>query len=90
MNPFFRVHGSKGTMHCEPAFNYDGQHLIAQIPGQKAIDMPSAAKDPSQFPPQADHFAECIMQNKEPHTPGEEGLRDLKLIDDIYRACGRG
>jgi hypothetical protein len=26
------------------------------------------------------------MNNKEPLTPGEEGLRDLKLITSIYEA----
>ena len=89
MNPFFRVYGSKGVMNCEPAFNYSGQHMMAQIQGQPVIDIPSTGKDPYQFTAQADHFAECIVQNKEPHTPGEEGLRDMKLIGDIYRACGR-
>jgi len=55
MNPFFRVHGSRGVITCDPAFNYSGQHLVGQIQGQGAIDIPSTGKDPYQFTPQADH-----------------------------------
>jgi hypothetical protein len=29
------------------------------------------------------------LQNKEPHTPGAEGLRDVKWISEIYKSCGR-
>ena len=50
-----------------------------------------------QYVPQRDHFAlemdhmsECVMQNKEPLTPGEEGLRDIKLIMAIYEAAKAG
>jgi predicted dehydrogenase len=37
-----------------------------------------------------DHLSECVMQNKEPLTPGEEGLRDLKIITAIYEATKTG
>jgi predicted dehydrogenase len=30
------------------------------------------------------------MQNKEPLTPGEEGLRDLTIITAIYQAAQTG
>jgi predicted dehydrogenase len=90
MPPFFRVYGSRGTLHCEPAFNYSGQQWTARMQGQAPVENQSTGKDPYQFTPQADHLAECIFDNKEPHTPGEEGLRDMKLMADIYRACDRG
>ena len=37
-----------------------------------------------------DHMSQCVMENKTPLTPGEEGLRDLKLITAIYEAAGSG
>lgn len=37
-----------------------------------------------------DHFAEAIRANREPHTPGEEGLQDQKLIEAIYEAAAGG
>ena len=33
---------------------------------------------------------ECVMDGKEPLTPGEEGLRDLKLMMAIYEAARSG
>jgi predicted dehydrogenase len=89
MTGFFKVHGSKGEMLAQPAFNYDGLRLQADIDGQPSIDEPNPARDPSHFVAEADHFAECILNNKEPVTTGEEGLRDMKLIEAIYRSCER-
>ena len=86
---FYRVHGTKGMMHVEPAFGYDGLHLTANINGQPHIDEPNPEKDPAQFPREADHLADCIIENREPKTAGEEGLRDMKLMSAIYKSCGR-
>jgi predicted dehydrogenase len=87
MSGFFRVHGAKGWIEADPAFNYDGLHLRADYAGTK-LDEPSAARDPYQFSAQADHFSQCILQNQEPKTPGEEGLLDMKYITEIYRSAG--
>jgi len=86
---FYRVHGSKGMVHVEPAFGYDGLHLTANINGEPHIDEPNPEKDPAQFPREADHLADCILENKEPKTAGEEGLKDMKLMMEIYKSCGR-
>jgi predicted dehydrogenase len=88
MPGFYRVHGSRGWLNLEPAFGYQGMHLTAQIQGQPAIDEPQTEKDPAHFVREADHFSECILQDKEPKAPGQEGLRDMKLIEYIYRSCG--
>jgi hypothetical protein len=44
----------------------------------------------------ADHFAremghmtECVLRDQKPCTPGEERLRDMILMDAIYRAAKR-
>ena len=37
-----------------------------------------------------DHMSECVMKNSEPLTPGEEGLRDLKIMMAIYEAARTG
>jgi predicted dehydrogenase len=37
-----------------------------------------------------DHMSDCVMQNKEPLTPGEEGLRDLTIMMAIYEAAKSG
>ena len=64
-------------------------HLIANINGERRIGEPSLEKDPAQFPREADYLADCILENKAPKTAGEEGLKDMKLMMEIYKSCGR-
>ena len=87
MPGYFRVHGSKGVLHVENAFSYDGLALRADIYEEPPIVMSSPERDPSHFVAEADHFAECIQQNKQSKAPGEEGLRDMELITQIYDSC---
>ncbi|MEH1933899.1 MAG: hypothetical protein V7L14_09235 [Nostoc sp.] len=35
-------------------------------------------------------LSESIMANKQPKTPGEEGLQDIRLIQLIYQADRTG
>jgi predicted dehydrogenase len=86
---YFRVRGSHGTITMEPAFNYDKLHLVAKLDRGEAIDLAPDEPDPIQFLREADHLADCVLQNKEPKTSGKEGLRDMELIAQIYRSCGR-
>jgi predicted dehydrogenase len=89
MPGFFRVHGSKGMIHMEPAFAYQGLHLTAKIEGESPIDDQNTESDPYQFVLEADYFADCVMQNKEPKTNGDEGLRDMQYMAQIYKSAGR-
>jgi len=85
---YFRVHGAKGVIDMQNAFNYDGMHLTAQIGRDQKIDEVSPVRDPMEFTHQADHFADCVWNDKTPKTPGEEGLRDMELMSQIYQAAG--
>jgi predicted dehydrogenase len=87
MPGYFRVRGSHGTITVDPAFNYDQPHLTAEFDGGEKQDLASDESDPMQFLREADHFADCVLLNKEPKTPGQEGLRDMELIAQIYRSC---
>ena len=44
----------------------------------------------NQFVGQLDHLSECVLSGKEPIVPGEEGVRDMVLIDAIYRSVREG
>jgi predicted dehydrogenase len=37
-----------------------------------------------------EHMSSCVMENKEPLTPGEEGLRDLAIMTALYEAANSG
>ena len=42
------------------------------------------------FALEMDHMSGCVMENKEALTPGEEGLRDLRIMMAIYEAGRTG
>ena len=44
----------------------------------------------SQFAATMDHMAECVRTGATPMLPGEEGLRDVRLIRAIYAAAEAG
>ena len=41
----------------------------------------------TQFAGQLDHLSQCILQDKEPIVSGEEGLRDLRIVEAIYKSA---
>lgn len=84
---YFRVRGSRGTIMTEPAFNYDRPHLVAELDGGEKLDLNSDERDPIQFVREADHMTDCILQNKNPKSSGQEGLRDMELMAQVYRSC---
>lgn len=89
MRGYFRVRGSRGTITVDPAFNYDNLHLSAQFDDGQTEEFAPDEPDPFEFRREADHMAECILQNHEPKTPGQAGLRDMGWIAEIYRSCER-
>jgi predicted dehydrogenase len=84
---FLTINGETGYLVLEPAFHYEGLRLHGSAAG-KQIELLSTQKHPYQFTIEAEHFADCIRENKEPDTPGEEGLRDMLAIEAIYKAAG--
>jgi predicted dehydrogenase len=92
MNGFYRVHGSKGMIELSPAFGYEGIHMTASVIGpdgkRQAIDMPEPGHDPDQFVVEADYFSNCILSDTPVKMNGEEGLRDMALMAQIYRSAG--
>jgi predicted dehydrogenase len=93
MPGYFKVFGSKGWLEMAPAFNYEGLKLRAEYSNGRGtpgtvIDEANPEKDPLQFAREANHFTDCILQNRTPKSSGEEGLRDMQYIQAIYGAAG--
>jgi len=42
------------------------------------------------FAAEMDHLSDCVMTDKPPLTPGEEGLKDMRIIGAIYQAAAGG
>jgi predicted dehydrogenase len=87
MPGYFHVYGSRGWLRVDQAFVYEGLRLRAEYPGT-VLDELNPAKDPSHFVAEADNFSMNILSNEDPKASGEEGLRDMRLIAEIYRSAG--
>jgi predicted dehydrogenase len=83
----YRVVGTKGWLEMDPATWYSG--LRMRVGNGNAISE-RALGDRDHFALEMDHMSQCVMENKEPLTPGEEGLRDIKLMMGIYEAARTG
>jgi predicted dehydrogenase len=80
----FRIMGTEARLIMDPATWYSGLRMYKEHDNIiETIDLPVV----DHFAAEMDHMSDCVMQNKEPLTPGEEGLRDITIIQAIYRAA---
>lgn len=81
----FLINGQKGFAELRPAFGY-GPIKARTHKGE--LNYPHAPHQVAQM----DEMAAIILGNKKPIIPvdGEEGLKDLKIIDAIYLAVKTG
>ncbi len=79
------------TFTIDPAFSYDNLVFhLEQSAGQTPSNEMRRFAPRSQFAAEMDAFAEAIINDRPPLTPGEEGLQDMKLMAAIYEAAGSG
>ena len=90
-NRQLRVLSAGGYFDLDPAFSYGGlQMRIGRKAGPAYALEQRRFTEHNQFATEMDHFAECIRANRRPHTPGEEGLQDQRLMAAIYEAARGG
>jgi predicted dehydrogenase len=83
----YRVIGTEGWVDMDPATWYSGLHMkVGNKNGVLERELPTL----DHFALEMDHMSQCVMENKEPLTPGEEGLKDIKLIMAVYEAAASG
>lgn len=83
----WRAVAEKGWIELEPALSYtDLQMRVRQGNRTADVELPQV----NHFAAEMEHLAECVTANKEPTTPGEEGLKDLKIMMAIYEAAKNG
>ena len=86
-----RVAMDAAWVDLDPAFSYENLRMrIGRKAGKAHAVEERAYSDRNQFAREMDHFAECIRAGRQPHTPGEEGLQDMRLMEAIYRAAQGG
>jgi predicted dehydrogenase len=85
---YLSIHGDAGYLEMNPAFLYGSVHMGGEV-NHQPVDELHSAPNTAQFTLEAEHFADCIRNNKQPLSPGEEGLKDMIAIEAIYKAAGR-
>ena len=77
----WRVLGDRGRLNAEPATGYTGHDI-------RLNDKPILVTPNNMWADQMDHFSECVRDpSKKLLTPGEMGLRDIKLIEAILHSA---
>ena len=81
-----RYFGSKGSIEMQPATTYYDNRLVLEGAGGPAREIGSGVPG-TQFAAQVDGFSEAARVNRPHRTPGEMGLRDMRLIEAMYRSA---
>ena len=81
---YLKAKAEKGWFELTEAYRYGGM-VGATSEGPMKFDA-----NVNQQALQMDDFANCVMNNKQSRVPGEEGLKDLKVIEAIYRSVASG
>ncbi|WP_045687353.1 Gfo/Idh/MocA family protein [Hymenobacter sp. AT01-02] len=83
LNSRLRAETDKGFLELQPAFGYGGIEGRTSQGPMNIQNVPQQAR-------QMDDFADCILNNKPTRVPGEMGLRDVQILQAIYRAAATG
>ncbi|CAO4167540.1 Gfo/Idh/MocA family protein [Methylorubrum populi] len=86
-----RLNFEKAVVDMPNAYLYRGQRLIVTSREGDATSLDERVlKARNQFAAEIDHLADCILQDRKPRTPGEEGVQDHVLMEAIYESARTG
>ncbi len=72
-----------GWFELNPAYGYDG---ISGKTSKGVMPYPQIIQQAAQM----DDFAQCVTTGRPTRVPGEEGLKDMRVVDAIYRSLASG
>ena len=88
---FLRMEGEKAWAELNPAFGYTGLKLRTRsLEESQDVTREPSIEAADQFAEEMDHMSLCVQQDLQPHTPGEEGLQDQRIVDAIYESAKTG
>jgi predicted dehydrogenase len=67
----------------DPSFPYHGLKMFAKPERPPLPQLPES----DQFANELDHMADCVINDRQPYTPGEEGLQDQRIIEAIFESA---
>ena len=87
----YKILAETGWIKMDPAFPYKGLKLAtSQAQGKEVLNIEHEIGDVDHFKTEMDHMSACVLENKNPYTPGEEGLQDQKIMEAIYQSAREG
>lgn len=86
----YRIAGADRWLDAEPATAYAGNTLRVGTPWGGSQPHAAPPTEVDQFAGMLDHVAVCARTGAEPIISGEEGLKDMRLIEAIYRSAREG
>ena len=81
-----RYSGSKAALEMQPATTYDDNRIRFLGEGQPPQEY-AAGNAAAQFAAQLDGFSMAARSGTAHRTPGEMGLRDIRIIEAMYRSA---
>jgi len=83
----FRLVGTKGHIHAQPAYEYVDPIAFTMTVGDNVTKRRGRKHD--QFAAELTYFSRCIREDREPEPSGLEGAWDVRIIDAIYESAIR-
>jgi predicted dehydrogenase len=80
----FTARAERGSFGMQPAYSYGGNR------GWRSDGAPLSFPEINQFVAEMDDFADCILTGRQTRVPGEEGLRDLRIMMAAYESAQSG
>ena len=84
----YRVVGTKGQIHVDPAYEYAEGLEYEMIIDGKTSKKRIGKRD--QFAAELLHFSKCVLENRQPEPSGEEGMQDVRIVEALYESSRRG
>ena len=84
----YRIVGSRGDIHVDPAYEYAEGLGYTLTVGGKTQRKTIGKRD--QFAPELLHFSDCVLRDRTPEPSGEEGLQDVRIVQALYESAEIG
>ena len=84
----FRLVGTQGAVHLEPAFEYAEPLVYTLTLDGKTTKKRGKKRD--QFAAELLHFSDCVLKDRAPEPSAEEGAQDVRIVEALYESARQG
>ena len=81
----FELFGETGIISAKPAFSHSGALAHDVRIGERTTHRDYADRD--QLAAELLHFSDCVLNDRQPEPSGDEGLRDVRVIEAMFASA---